>query len=117
MPNLPSDIPGSTLVTVYEAVNEALREIWVGLSMHLIGEIESRLRARKELSHWKPSDRVSVRVVEYSMPMRDARDFVRRYELARANAGWTIISDASLPEVCEDAPRVRARSGGSSISR
>lgn len=103
MPNIRPGVPDSTLVTVYEAVNEPLRELYVGASMYLMGQIADRLQRVKELSHWRRQDRVSVRAVEFSMPLRDALDFVRRYEIAKANAGWNVISANHLPDIDVDA--------------
>lgn len=110
MPNIHREISQATLVTVYEAVNETLREMYVGLSLRLMGEIERRLRLKKELAHWGEEDRIVVRAIDYSLPYRDARDFVRRYEQARANSGWNVLSSHHLPDL--DHPAARPAGAG-----
>lgn len=98
MPDVDPDIPGSTLVTVYEAINDTRRELFIGLSTLFMSDIESRLRARQELAHWKDADRTRVQAIEYGMPYNSAREFLARYEQAKANAGWKILSTRELDE-------------------
>ena len=96
-PQLPDDVPASTLVTVYEAINDTRREIFVGLSMRFMGDVGLSVRDLPELRHWKAGEDVRVRGVEYGVPMRDAWDFLRRYALSRANAGWNVVMPAGAP--------------------
>lgn len=97
MPHLPGDVSPSTLVTVYEAVNDARREIYVGLSMNFIGQVELTIREVPELRHWLADEPIRVRGVEYGVPMRDAWDFVERYARSRANAGWRVMPPSQAP--------------------
>lgn len=115
MPDVDPDTPGSTLVTVYEAINDTKREIFVGISTRFMNDIETRLRARQELAHWKSTDRTRVQAIEYGMPYDAARDFLARYEHAKANAGWKVLSLPSL----DDRPiaQSRSRSGAGSFGR
>lgn len=96
MPDIDPALPGTSLVTVYEAVNESRREIFVGLSTFFMAEIESRLRHRPELAHWQETDRTRVDAIEYGIPLSVARDFVKRFETAKANQGWKVLSSTEL---------------------
>lgn len=96
MPDIDPDLPGTSLVTVYEAINETRREIFIGLSSYFMNEIEARVRKRPELAHWQATDRTRVDAIEYGIPLSVARDFLKRFETAKANEGWKILSSPEL---------------------
>jgi hypothetical protein len=77
-------------VTVYEAVNETLQEIYVGTAAS--GSSAYRAAASPATSHWKPNDAVSYRSVHFGLAPSHAEDFVRDHALTLARPGWKILT-------------------------
>jgi hypothetical protein len=80
--------------TVYEAVNDTLREVYVGMSsagMHHV--MTRRGHARPPaIHHWQPDHAVSYRSVEFSLAASYAVDFVAAHAKTLARPGWTVLS-------------------------
>lgn len=88
-------MPALPLVTVYEAVNETLKEVYLESSQLPISQIARFLRSDPppELSHWRPEHRVHYRPVA-TLPRRDAEAFIARYADSGAFFGWRVLPRA-----------------------
>lgn len=117
MPDLDPELPESSLVTVYEAVNETRKELYVGLSTFFVPEIERRLRSKLALSHWSPQDRIVIRAIEYGIPLSMAREFTRAYEQSRVDAGWKRVPLLSESPAQSSAKTRAARQRSSSSAQ
>lgn len=78
-------------VTVFEASNESRREVYVGtttlsMSALIAGFGEKRPAA---LRHWRPSETVRFRSLEFGMSAAAAAAFIRGY--ASGRSGWRVI--------------------------
>ncbi len=85
--------------TVYEALNEARRELYVGwtpLAMHELSLTFSQ-RPPKPVSHWRPSELVTFRSVEFELTRRQADDFISKYA-AYAGGDWRVFSEAKAAD-------------------
>ena len=80
------------LVTVYEAANETLKEVYLESSQLPISQIARFLRSDPppRLSHWRPEHLVQYRAVA-TLPKRDAEAFIARYAESGAPAGWRVL--------------------------
>lgn len=76
--------PGD-LVTVYELVNDSRRELYIGTTWRLqeLQQLQQITRPRA-VSHWGPEEKVRFRVVEYSLPLREAQAFMENYAASQA---------------------------------
>ncbi|MBI5202720.1 MAG: hypothetical protein HY925_14100 [Elusimicrobia bacterium] len=94
-------VPEQYLVTVFEASNETLRELYVGTTTHLV-EVLTRLfleRPPARVSHWRSTHRISIRCVDYSVAVHDVDDFLEAYAASEALKPWKVIR--------QDAPQAR----------
>lgn len=82
-------------MTVFEATNDTLREVYIGtterLMERLVDEFERRPPART--AHWDKAHRIGFRCVEYAIPASDARAFIDNYASSEALSGWKILRD------------------------
>ena len=83
------------LVSVYQIINEARQEIFVGVTDRLMPRLEHLhlLTPPKAISHWKPDEPRRYQAVEYACPRDRVKEFVRAYLKAAARKGWTVISE------------------------
>ena len=89
----PDDRP--PLVVVYEAVNDDLKEAYLGTTDQPYESIASRFRKSPPpaASHWDPDHAVSVNLVESSLRPDDARDFLVHYAASLEAVGWRTIRE------------------------
>lgn len=83
-------------MTVFEAVNETLREVFVGATDHGFdrGIDEFRACPPRAVAHWGPGARLSFRCVECAVPDRDAERFIDGYAQSDALRGWRVLRTA-----------------------
>lgn len=80
--------------SVFEAVNESLREFFIGTTTAsgelpaLSGGIGSRC-----IAHWQREHKISCRIVEQGLAIEEALKFVESYARATARTGWTVLTD------------------------
>lgn len=82
--------PSRQLVTVFEAVNETRKEIFVGVSDLLIDQLERAFQSSppKSVQHWTSDDRILFRSIEYSVAAKETDDFIDAYLRNDALKGW-----------------------------
>jgi len=83
------------LVTVYEAVNDNLKEAYLGTTASPYEEVAARFRDSlpPAASHWDPRHAVSVNLVESSLQLDDAREFIVHYAASLEAVGWRTIRE------------------------
>lgn len=83
------------LVTVYEAVNDSLKEAYIGTTASPHEDLAARFRGNRPpaASHWDPDHTVSVNIVENSLRLDDARDFMVHYAASLEAVGWRTIRE------------------------
>jgi hypothetical protein len=79
------------LITVYEARNPALRELYLGTTTLLSHRLAEEFGARppRGLRHWKPEHGADLRCLVYAIPAGEARGFMRKYARLRRRA-WRV---------------------------
>lgn len=84
-------------VAVFEAINDALRETYVGVSRHPISEIAARFPQElpPAARHWRPDHFVVYNVIEPSITLEDARTFIRHFAAVVEAAGWKALREDS----------------------
>ena len=97
-------LPQHHLICVFEAANDTLKEVYLGTSRHLIGQLTRDLAARlpRGVRHWRKEHRIRVRCLEYSIQAGEAGAFMDAYARSGALAGWTVRRDASRQEEIRD---------------
>ena len=88
----PISAPSLGKVTVYEAVNETTRELFVSateLPMHVLINLHATLPP-DPIRHWKPKHSVHYRSLEFDLPRDDAEKFIAGYSAALGRADWKI---------------------------
>lgn len=96
MPPPPSGTPKRS-ITVFEAVNEDLKEVYVTWTSRPIFEAMSDLGKEppKILSHWKTTrHRVTFRSLEFDLSEELARAFIARHASKQLQSGWRYILDS-----------------------
>lgn len=94
-----SENPGpdtkSPLVAVYEAVNDSLKEAYLGTTESPHDSVAARFRQSPPpaASHWDPDHAVLVNVVEDSLRLDDARDFIVHYAASLEAVGWKTLRE------------------------
>lgn len=81
--------------TIYEAVNESLLEIYIGMSslgMHHVMTRRGHTRP-PAIHHWLPDHVVSYRSVEFNLAASFAADFITERAKAAQRPGWTVLRD------------------------
>jgi hypothetical protein len=83
-------------ITVFEAANDDLKEIyvaWTRLPIHqAIGELGDEPPA--VIAHWKPRrQRISYRSLEFDQSTDSARAFIARHLRKRLPEGWKFVLD------------------------
>lgn len=79
--------------TVYEAVNEKTREIFVGYTSVQMFEAERSLRSAPPagIRHWDFDDVRDFRSVEFDLREEDAKKFVAGYARMTPPADWRYL--------------------------
>jgi hypothetical protein len=97
MPPPAKSTPQHHLVSVFEAVNDSAKEIYLGTTILLSEQLTAQFQRTPPpaVAHWKPGQRVFVKVVEYSIPLKDARAFIDHYAESAASAGWAVLKEAA----------------------
>lgn len=87
--------PPTQLVSVYEAVNDGLKEIYLGTTTLLSDQLVSQFQRTRPsvVAHWKGEHKVYINIVEYSIPMRDVESFISHYSSSAASAGWKTLRE------------------------
>jgi len=87
----------SDVVVIYEAVNQTLKEIYVGMSDKPTTPNDlarqHALSLPLPINHWEPDHNISYRLVETGLPLQDARDFIHAYAVEISNVGWRVVTD------------------------
>lgn len=79
---------------VYEALNETLKELFVGLTELPLNELEARHKSGLPavIAHWKlGAERIIYREIEPDLS--DAKAFVEGYARNMAKNGWKSITE------------------------
>lgn len=83
-------------VVVYEAVNDTLKEFFVGISTLPLtaDEIASRHRESPPpaIAHWRAEHQVWYRCVDPGLAAADSQDFVRGYAQRMAQPDWKALA-------------------------
>lgn len=85
----------ATRVTVFEAINRARKEIYIGATSQQMHVTIAAFRASPPpgAAEWLP-DEVEFRSLAFELTVPEAAEAVRRY--ASAHAGWTVLTDPAL---------------------
>lgn len=80
--------------TVFELVNEKLREIYVAHTDGPVFSVVAELRrlSAPALRHWDFHDTRPVRSIEFGLSEEDARMFVKNYTRAELPDGWRYLT-------------------------
>ena len=83
----------SRKIAVFEALNHARKEIYVGTTERPLAEIvDTRLAALPpEIAHWAKAEELSIRGLSEAMPAADAREFIDVYVSYIERDGWKIL--------------------------
>lgn len=83
------------LVAVYEAINDSLKEAYVGTTSHPYEAVAERFRRDRPpgASHWHANHKVTVNVVEMSLRLNDALEFVHHYAASLEAVGWKTLRE------------------------
>jgi hypothetical protein len=84
------------LVIVFEATNDSLRELYIGLTTFPLQQLQrehSKVPPRS-IAHWKKEHAVNYRVVEEAIRRADANAFLDSYGQSTIRMGWKVIRDA-----------------------
>lgn len=87
-------MPAARDVTVFEAVNNDLKEIYVASTRKQIFEAMSDLGKRlpEIISHWQPDrQQVNFRSLEFKLTDDSARSFIARHTAKPWPQGWKYI--------------------------
>lgn len=80
-----------TKVTVFEASNESRHEAYVATTKLAMSALIASFGEKRPaaLRHWRPSETVRFRSLEFGMSPADAAAYIRGYTCARS--GWRVI--------------------------
>lgn len=86
--------PDHHLITVFEARNPALRELYLGtttlLSPSLIDEFAAR--PPRAIRHWRPQQGAELRCLVYAIPFSEAKGFVAKYARLKRRRSWKVLA-------------------------
>lgn len=87
----------SPRVAVFEAVNDSLKETYLGTTANPVDMLASGFSDRRPrvVSHWAPKDRISMNIVESALSLSDADAFIRHYAATLVAAGWKPLREDS----------------------
>lgn len=91
--------PGHHLVSVYEAANDTLKEVYVGITTLLMERLVKGFQTSPPpaVACWKRKHRVLFRIVRYIIPYRKAAPFIRAYLQSGSLAGWKVLGKTDDP--------------------
>ena len=80
------------LISVYELVNETRQEVLLA-TMPRVDEKEQlpEIAPPPAVVHWGSADEVYHRVIEYTMPLKNANGFIKAYALSWLAKGWRVL--------------------------
>lgn len=86
--------PSGKRVSVFEAINETLKEFYVGITP-LPGEtnLADKICALY-VPHWKPGQEIACRFVASEMDRADALEYVQTHSKSLARTGWKVLTSA-----------------------
>ena len=87
-------------VNIYEAWNQPLKEILIGLTRLSVSELRAfhRKNPPRPAAHWDFNvHRIDYVEVERGLPDEDAPAFIEHYAIATPAKGWRRLLDESLP--------------------
>lgn len=87
---------GDQRVSVYEAINETLKEIFVGMTYEGMHKVLTRHRSKgpPEICHWKADHAVNYLSIQPNMAASHAADFAAAHALSVQRPGWKVIVGA-----------------------
>lgn len=85
--------PDSSKVTVFEAINETLKEFYIGTTTLAASELESLAQsvAFRANTHWEPGQKIDYRVVEEGLGLEEALAFIKSYAKTAMRTGWKVV--------------------------
>jgi hypothetical protein len=85
------EVKTDKMVQVYEAINQTLKETYVGRATGSLDSVRSRHREQppQAISHWRPEHQVTYRVVEPGLAMRETDAFIAAYATTAKCLGLT----------------------------
>jgi hypothetical protein len=88
---------GGDLVSIVELINHTRKQVYVCSTMLFTSELLAKIKndPPRELVEWSESDMIDYRTLEYGLPRRDARAFLKRYRASISREGWRV---EELPE-------------------
>jgi len=89
-------LPQHHLITVYEVVNETLREVYLGTTSLLAPQlaVEFKRRPPRAVTRWRANDRMILRCLAYAIPLREGQTFIRKYAaLGRRRARRVLVEE------------------------
>lgn len=90
-------MPGSRGgITVFEAVNERLKEVYVTWTRLSIFEAMAEIgkRPAAPIAHWRPErESVSFRTLEFDLTEAAARELIARHVAKPPPSGWKYLTD------------------------
>jgi hypothetical protein len=89
-----TQIQKAAAFTVYELVNDRLREIYVGRTSGPVFRVLRALRFRREpaIAHWDLDDALPLRSIEFGLNERDAARFIEHYAKTPLPDGWRYLT-------------------------
>lgn len=84
-------------LSVYEALNHARKEIFIGVTSRPLIELIAVPRTwfPPEIAHWEPSEILAIRRIKDGMSAAAAWEFSDIYTGYIERAGWTILRQKS----------------------
>lgn len=91
----PTPSPQKSLyAVVFEALNPARREVYIGTAAGLsIGGLTEPRFMSPRLAHWLPGESLEIRLVDPRVSTADCGDFIERRARELRYDGWTPITD------------------------
>jgi hypothetical protein len=85
--------PDPSKVTVFEAVNETLKEFYIGTTTLPAWELEnlSQNVAFRKNTHWEQRQQIVYRVVEEGLSLDEALAFIKSYAKTALRTGWKVV--------------------------
>jgi hypothetical protein len=82
-------------ITVFEASNDILKELYIGTTSQPIEKLEKdhKTQPPSAIAHWRPNHKVVYRTVESNLSPTDAAPFAKGYAAAVEKMGWRAIVD------------------------
>ncbi|MBI4345449.1 MAG: hypothetical protein HY553_01245 [Elusimicrobia bacterium] len=87
------ETPPHHLVSVFEASNETLKEVLLGVTARLLQRLvrEHQKTPPPAIAHWSARHNVDYRCLDYSVKAREARGVIERRAKALRARGWRVL--------------------------